>query len=56
MRAEATGENKDASLDVQVHQGNKGATAVERQPRRLALDISPFGKCILASLLLISLL
>ncbi|RVW89037.1 Small heat shock protein, chloroplastic [Vitis vinifera] len=43
VRAEATGENKDASLDVQVHQGNKGATAVERQPRRLALDISPFG-------------
>ncbi|KAL6291726.1 small heat shock protein chloroplastic [Prunus yedoensis var. nudiflora] len=39
VRAQAGG---DGQLDVQVNQGNQG-TEVERRPRRLAVDISPFG-------------
>ncbi|XP_068328426.1 small heat shock protein, chloroplastic-like [Pyrus communis] len=39
VRAQAGGDGK---LDVQVNQGNQG-TDVERRPRRLAVDISPFG-------------
>ncbi|XP_008234657.1 PREDICTED: small heat shock protein, chloroplastic [Prunus mume] len=39
VRAQAGGDGK---LDVQVNQGNQG-TEVERRPRRLAGDISPFG-------------
>ncbi|EEF30326.1 heat shock protein, putative [Ricinus communis] len=43
VRAQAAGDNKNASVDVHVNQGNQG-TAVERKPRRqLAVDISPFG-------------
>lgn len=45
MRAQAGGDNKDTSVDLQVmNQGNQGM-AVERRPRRLAVDVSPFGKC-----------
>ncbi|KAG5617350.1 hypothetical protein H5410_017174 [Solanum commersonii] len=40
--AQATGDNKDTSVDV--HQGgNNQGTAVERRPTRMALDVSPFG-------------
>ncbi|KAL2556376.1 25.3 kDa heat shock protein [Forsythia ovata] len=44
VRAQATGDKKDTSVDVQHNSSsnNKGA-AVERRPRRLAVDISPFG-------------
>ncbi|KAL2540303.1 25.3 kDa heat shock protein [Abeliophyllum distichum] len=44
VRAQATGDNKDSSVDIQHHSSsnNQGA-AVERRPRRLAMDISPFG-------------
>lgn len=45
VRAQATGDNKDTAVDV--HVSNQGSqqqgTAVERQPRRMAVDISPFG-------------
>lgn len=36
---------KDTSVDVHVDQGsnNQGSRAVEKRPRRLAVDISPFG-------------
>ncbi|CAI9767747.1 unnamed protein product [Fraxinus pennsylvanica] len=44
VRAQATGDNQDTSVDVQRHSSsNKQGTAVERRPRRLAMDISPFG-------------
>lgn len=45
IAASATPENKDASsIDVHVDQkANKKGAAVERRPRRPALDISPFG-------------
>lgn len=42
VRAQQVGDNKDTSVDVQVNQGNQGTT-IERRPRRLAVDISPFG-------------
>lgn len=43
MRAEAAGEHKDTSVDVQhVNQGSQG-TSMERRPRRMAVNISPFG-------------
>ncbi|XP_027339137.1 small heat shock protein, chloroplastic [Abrus precatorius] len=43
VRAQASGDNKDNSLEVQhVNKGEQG-TAVERKPRRFAMDISPFG-------------
>ncbi|KAG8390448.1 hypothetical protein BUALT_Bualt01G0084400 [Buddleja alternifolia] len=47
VRAQNSGENKDTAVDVHRVSGgaDKGA-AVERRPRRLALDISPFGKYI----------
>uniref|UniRef100_A0A1D1Y460 Small heat shock protein, chloroplastic n=1 Tax=Anthurium amnicola TaxID=1678845 RepID=A0A1D1Y460_9ARAE len=38
----AQADAKDASLDVHVEQPKKG-TAVQRQPRRSALEISPLG-------------
>nr|AIX87514.1 heat shock protein 21 [Lycium barbarum] len=44
--AQATGDNKDTSVDVHVSSGQGGnnqGTAVERRPRRMALDVSPFG-------------
>lgn len=44
MRAQASGDNKDNSVEVQhVSKGDQG-TAVEKKPRRTAMDISPFGK------------
>ncbi|XP_020228510.1 small heat shock protein, chloroplastic [Cajanus cajan] len=43
VRAQASADNKDNSVEVQhVKKGDQG-TAVERKPRRAALDISPFG-------------
>ncbi|KAH6813583.1 heat shock protein 21 [Perilla frutescens var. frutescens] len=42
VRAQATGDNKDAAINVHVASGDQG-TAVERPPRRLAADVSPFG-------------
>nr|P30222.1 RecName: Full=Small heat shock protein, chloroplastic; Flags: Precursor [Petunia x hybrida]CAA38037.1 heat shock protein [Petunia x hybrida] len=45
--AQATGDNKDTSVDVHVSNNNQGGnnqgSAVERRPRRMALDVSPFG-------------
>ncbi|XP_058206279.1 small heat shock protein, chloroplastic [Rhododendron vialii] len=46
VRAQAAGgDNKDTAVDVHTSsQGNQQqGTAVERQPRGMALDISPFG-------------
>jgi len=44
VRAQATGDNKDTAVDVQhVSGGRNQDAAVERRPRRLALDPSPFG-------------
>nr|QSG73889.1 HSP20 [Kosteletzkya pentacarpos] len=45
VRAQATGDhNKDTSVDVRVNKDNQGqGTAVEKRPKRLATDISPFG-------------
>ncbi|KAK9291887.1 hypothetical protein L1049_019838 [Liquidambar formosana] len=43
VRAQAGGEKRDESVDVNVTQGNQ-QTAVERTtPRPLSVDISPFG-------------
>ncbi|KAG4187609.1 hypothetical protein ERO13_A08G104100v2 [Gossypium hirsutum] len=43
VRAQAVGDNnKDTSVDVHVNKDNKG-TVVEKRPRRLAVDVSPFG-------------
>ncbi|XVF51077.1 hypothetical protein PTKIN_Ptkin04bG0155400 [Pterospermum kingtungense] len=42
VRAQGAGDNKDTSVDVHVNKDNQG-TAVEKRPKRLALDISPFG-------------
>lgn len=51
VRAEAaTGGNNETRLDVQhVTTGESAAkqtSAVDQRPRRTALEISPFGKCI----------
>lgn len=45
VRAQASGDNKDNSVEVQhVNKGDQHqGTAVEKKPRRTALDISPFG-------------
>ncbi|XWS61405.1 hypothetical protein CRYUN_Cryun07bG0123400 [Craigia yunnanensis] len=43
VRAQAAEDNKDTSVDVHVNEDNQG-TAVEKRPKRLAVDISPFGK------------
>ncbi|KAE8661976.1 Small heat shock protein [Hibiscus syriacus] len=45
VRAQAAGDhNKDTYVDVHVNKDNKGqGTAVEKRPKRLAMDISPFG-------------
>ncbi|KAF9671048.1 hypothetical protein SADUNF_Sadunf12G0006300 [Salix dunnii] len=44
VRAEAGGDQKDTLVDVHVNQqGNNQGKAVERRPRKLAVDISPFG-------------
>ncbi|XP_061340433.1 small heat shock protein, chloroplastic [Gastrolobium bilobum] len=42
VRAQANGDNKDNSVEVHVNKGEQG-TAVERKPRRVAMDMSPFG-------------
>ncbi|KAG5019261.1 hypothetical protein AAZX31_06G129100 [Glycine max] len=43
VRAQASGDNKDNSVEVQhVNKGDHG-TAVEKKPRRTSMDISPFG-------------
>ncbi|XVE64480.1 hypothetical protein DITRI_Ditri07aG0104100 [Diplodiscus trichospermus] len=42
FRAQAAGDNKDTSVDVHVNKGNQG-TAVEKRPKQLAVDVSPFG-------------
>ncbi|XP_052490441.1 small heat shock protein, chloroplastic [Gossypium raimondii] len=43
VRAQAAGDNnKDMSVDVHVNKDNQG-TAVEKRPRGLAVDVSPFG-------------
>lgn len=48
VRAQAAGENKDTAVDVHhLSSGQRGTnkeTAVERRPRRLAVDVSPFGE------------
>lgn len=49
VRAQASDDNKDNSVDVHVSKGDQG-TAVERKPRRGAMDISPFGKFAILSL------
>lgn len=46
--AQATGDNKDTSVDVHVSSGqggnnNQGSTSVDRRPRKMSLDVSPFG-------------
>ncbi|CAN4085635.1 unnamed protein product [Withania somnifera] len=47
LLAQATGENKDTAVDVHHvssgQGGNNQGTVVERRPRRMALDVSPFG-------------
>lgn len=38
------GDKKDSAVDVQVSKSDQGqGTSVERRPRRLAVDVSPFG-------------
>jgi len=46
VRAQASGDNKDNSVEVQhVNKGDQAqGSAVERKPRRASMDISPFGK------------
>ncbi|KAL0382479.1 UNVERIFIED_CONTAM: Small heat shock protein, chloroplastic [Sesamum calycinum] len=44
VRAQASGESKDTAVDVHHVSGGNQGTAVERRPRRLAVDVSPFGK------------
>lgn len=46
VRAQAAGDNNDTSVDVHVNKDNQG-TAVEKRPKRSAVDISPFGKYLL---------
>ncbi|KAL1557722.1 small heat shock protein (HSP20) [Salvia divinorum] len=41
IRAQATGENKDSAVDVHVSSDQGGG--VERRPRPLSADVSPFG-------------
>ncbi|XP_051142472.1 small heat shock protein, chloroplastic [Andrographis paniculata] len=47
VTAQATGDNKDTAVDVHHVGGGSGSnnqsTAVERRPRRVGLDVSPFG-------------
>ncbi|KAI3471258.1 hypothetical protein Pfo_027921 [Paulownia fortunei] len=47
VRAQASGESKDTLVDVQHASSGQGGgnqgVAVHRRPRRLAVDISPFG-------------
>ncbi|KDP47073.1 hypothetical protein JCGZ_05100 [Jatropha curcas] len=42
VRAQASGDQKDNSVDVHVNKGDQG-TAVEKRPRSLIADLSPFG-------------
>lgn len=44
VRAQA-GDNKDTSVDVHVNKdkGNNQGTNLETRPRRMAIDVSPFG-------------
>lgn len=51
VRAQAGGDAKDTAVDVHVNQGttnqaSQNNNAVETRPRRLALDVSPFGESI----------
>ncbi|XP_022736641.1 small heat shock protein, chloroplastic-like [Durio zibethinus] len=41
VRAQAAGDNKDTAVDVHVSKDNQ-RTAVEKRPKRLAVDLSPF--------------
>ncbi|KAL0452375.1 UNVERIFIED_CONTAM: Small heat shock protein, chloroplastic [Sesamum latifolium] len=43
VRAQAGGESKDTAVDVHHAGGGNQGTAVERRPRRLAVDVFPFG-------------
>ncbi|XP_054799934.1 small heat shock protein, chloroplastic-like [Prosopis cineraria] len=45
VRVQASHDNKDTSVDVHFNKDNQGQqqTSVERRPRRMAMDISPFG-------------
>ncbi|GFP88760.1 small heat shock protein chloroplastic [Phtheirospermum japonicum] len=48
LRAQATGENKDSAVDVHhvtsgQGAGNQGAAVERLRPRRLPVDVSPFG-------------
>nr|ABX60218.1 heat shock protein [Ammopiptanthus mongolicus] len=44
VRAQASGDNKDNSVDVHVTKGEGDqGKAVEKKPRKAAMDISPFG-------------
>lgn len=57
IRAQATaGDAKEGStaVDVHVNQGNQNVTSVDKtRPRRLATDVSPFGKLLFLYLLLL---
>lgn len=44
VRAQAGGDNKDTSVDLQVMNPDNQGTAVDRRPRRLAVDVSPFAQ------------
>ncbi|KAL2249101.1 small heat shock protein, chloroplastic-like [Sesamum indicum] len=43
VRAQASGEGKDTAVDVHHVGGGNQGTAVERRPRSLGVDVSPFG-------------
>ncbi|XP_062119991.1 small heat shock protein, chloroplastic [Humulus lupulus] len=43
VRAQASDEGKDTAVDVHVNQGSTSNQTVEKRPRRLAMDVSPFG-------------
>lgn len=46
VRAAQEGDRKDSAVDVHVGKSDQGqGTSVERRPRRLAVDVSPLGKC-----------
>ncbi|XP_060963572.1 small heat shock protein, chloroplastic-like [Cannabis sativa] len=42
-RAQASGDGQDTAVDVHVNQGSTTNQAVEKRPRKLAMDVSPFG-------------
>ncbi|CAL5344207.1 unnamed protein product [Camellia sinensis] len=43
VRAQATGDNKDTAIDVHFNNQTNQQAVERRPPRRLAVDISPFG-------------